>query len=640
MYLSSIHIQNFRGIHDLTVRFHKKLNVIIGPNACFKTTLIDAIRLFYGWGDPNSDQEITSEDFYRVVERDAMDKDKDIEKKENDIIIEYDFSDLTDSQKGAYCQYLVINKDLAFARVTIEYHIDEKNRITHSYFTGLHEAGQKADYETFQFFKSYYLRALRDSTRDLMSTKNNVLGKVIKRKIEKKNSEETIKKIIKEANDKLLEQPEVKETKTGINDNLSSILHKTLQKVGLNIAQNKIEYIVNVIKPYIPLCDDENIAGYRLWENSLGYNNLIYIASVLSDIKDCHENDENSIYALLIEEPEAHLHPQLQVNLYNFLKGADDNKNSQTFITTHSPTLTSRIPLENLILLRGKAYRVADCFESRDKEDIVYDVKNNRKVDSDRIKYYKNMLTRYIDVTRSQLFFSTGALFVEGISEGLLLYTFSRIMKKSLADHEIELINISGTAFGQFIMLFNSSDDSRRLPIKTAFITDADQFTDSKESDYDLQMLVKDNYTLLDTLRQKIEDDDTECSRVKNMNSMRNGRAGILIKTGKKTLEFQIAKTNVCNTKTETRKCEVYKYLNIIKSDDVKQIDNYMTTIDDDALSEEQQYNVALLLWKCMPGKSEFAQNFAYHLEKQLEAGICKFNVPQYIQDAINFLIP
>ena len=64
MYLSKIYIKNFRGIKKLLVEFDKKLNVIIGANGQLKTSLMDAIRLFYAWGEPNRDIEITKEDFY------------------------------------------------------------------------------------------------------------------------------------------------------------------------------------------------------------------------------------------------------------------------------------------------------------------------------------------------------------------------------------------------------------------------------------------------------------------------------------------------------------------------------------------------------------------------------------------------
>ena len=47
MYFSKIYIRNFRGIKDLSVDFDKKLIVIMGINGQSKTSLIDAIRLFY-----------------------------------------------------------------------------------------------------------------------------------------------------------------------------------------------------------------------------------------------------------------------------------------------------------------------------------------------------------------------------------------------------------------------------------------------------------------------------------------------------------------------------------------------------------------------------------------------------------------
>lgn len=634
MFLSNIYINNFRGIKKLVVNFDKKLNVIIGPNGSLKTTLIDAIRLFYGWGDQYSDQIITREDFYRTV---IMEDEHETEISENHIEIRYIFKDLSDTQLGAFCNYLVIEGDNVSAEVTIEYNLSVEGRISRTYFTGKRDAEQKADYDTFQLFRSYYLSALRDSTHDLMDSRNNILGKVIKRRVEKNENEESISNIFVEANNQLLDQQEVRTTKDNINVNLGTILKKDPQNIDLAITPNKVDYIVNAIKPYIPISSNKKIDGYRLWKNSLGFNNLIYIATVLSDIKDCHESEENTLFALFIEEPEAHLHPQLQINLYEFLKGADDEKNSQTFITTHSPTLTSRIPLENIILLRDKQYNIADCFKDRSSENIMFDTNQDKYVDEIKSKYYKDMIIRYLDVTRSQLFFSSGVLFVEGISEALLLNTFSKIMGKTLGDYEIELVDTGGTAFGQFLMLFNSSDSSKRLPMKAAFITDADEFTESKDAKYKLEKLVTNEYQRLYELKDNIESGNS-CNRANNMESMRNNQQGILVSSGKKTLEFQLAFANVLNTKKETTDSDFYKYLEENTPEKVSVVNAFINTIDGENLNEENRYYIALLLWKCMPGKSLFAQDFAYYLENKLMMGECNFNVPSYIQDAINFL--
>ena len=633
MYLKTITINNFRGIHNLSVNFHEKLNVIIGPNGALKSTLIDAIRLFYGWGDQYSDQLITREDFYREVIK--VEGEEDTELAENHIEIRYVFSDLSETQLGAFCDYLVIDGNNVYAEVTIEYSLSVDGHVSRTYYTGKREAEQKADYDTFQLFRPYYLSALRDSTHDLMDSRNNILGKVIKRRVEKNENEDSISNIFVGANNQLLAQGEVRITKENINNNLRTILKKSPQTIDLSVTPNKVDYIVNAIKPFVPISSNKKIDGYRLWKNSLGYNNLIYIATVLSDIKDCHESEENTLFALFIEEPEAHLHPQLQINLYEFLKGADEDNNSQTFITTHSPTLTSRIPLENIILLRDKQYNIANCFKDRSSERIKYE--QNKYVDETKSKYYKDMIVRYLDVTRSQLLFSSGVLFVEGISEALLFNTFSKIIGKPLGDYEIELVNTEGTAFGQFLMLFNSSDSSKRLPMKAAFITDADEFTESKEAEYMLEKLVANEYHKLHELKDNIES-GSPCNRTNNMVSMSNNQQGILISSGKKTLEFQLAFANVLNTKAETKATDFFKYLEENMADNIRIVNAFIDTINGDIINEDNRYYIALLLWKCMPGKSLFAQDFAFYLENKLKMGVCNFKVPSYIQKAINFL--
>lgn len=626
MFLSSIHIRNYKGIKNLKVNFSKDINVMIGENGACKTGLIDAIRLLYNLGKQQREIYVTADDFFMG---------------ETVINISYEFADLTTDQKGAFYEYVVLgeseNKD--FAKITIAYK-KENQKVIFSYFTGEVE-GQKADSETFQYFIHYYLGALRDSTRDLLNNRSSILGNLINRQVEKNKSQSTYETIIKTANDDLLKLSEVTDSQQSINSNLINIYKQAIEnQIGLRIEESKAEYIVNIIKPYLPH-DIKTLTGdgFNLKQNSLGFNNLIYIATVLGDINQQLKDDKTSHYTFLIEEPEAHLHPQLQLNLYNFLKQTNNQDNSQLFITTHSPTLTSKVPLDNLIHLskNNEAINLKHCFEGR--EAIQIEEEGEDAFEDDALNR-KKQLERYIDVTKSQLFFSKGVLFVEGISEELLVPVFAQILNQRLEDYKIELLNADGTSFYPFIYLFNSTDKSKTLPLPLSILTDDDRFTNSKNTEYSF-INIKNNLPKAEELFENIKA-AAQTTRIKNISEViKSVPEKISLNFSNKTFEFALVQSNISKTKTQITDNLFWKYLEQNKSIVKKfnKITEHLGSFVGAEITEAELNKLQILIWKALPSKAEFAQDFSVYLLANLEAAKTNFVVPYYIKKAITHLI-
>lgn len=302
MYLSTLVIENYRGIQKLSLDFDPHINIIVGENGCGKSAVIDAIRILYSLGEPIKRLSISKDDFFEMIQTD--DQGVVTVQKATKLSFTYIFRSLSAIQKGAFYEYMVLvpgQPDQDHAKIQISYELTESRHPQFSYNTGNIE-GQRADFKTFELFQHYYLEALRDSTKDLLTTRSSILGQVIGRHIQREGSHAEFEEIIKDANHKLLEREEVIKTQDGINSNLAQIFKRYADnKVGLQIEQSRAELIVNIIKPFLPH-DKLTLrnTGFHLWQNSLGFNNLIYIATVLGDIKEQIQDDSTPHYALLI----------------------------------------------------------------------------------------------------------------------------------------------------------------------------------------------------------------------------------------------------------------------------------------------------------------------------------------------------
>ena len=153
--------------------------------------------------------------------------------------------------------------------------------------------------------------------------------------------------------------------------------------------------------------------------NGLGHMNILFLLLSIEIKKEAFKANNKDIKLLLIEEPEAHTHPQIQ---YIFAQKIEDIlkevSNMQTIISTHSPHIVSNHPFENIRYMSLKNGENGDNVEIKNFYNEL-----SKKYVGEKKEF--SFLTQYLSVQSSELFFADKAIFIEGISEGILIDYFS-----------------------------------------------------------------------------------------------------------------------------------------------------------------------------------------------------------------------
>ncbi|MFR0823652.1 MAG: ATP-dependent nuclease, partial [Clostridia bacterium] len=299
------------------------------------------------------------------------------------------------------------------------------------------------------------------------------------------------------------------------------------------------------------------------------------------------------------EEPEAHLHPQLLYLLNDFL---EENKNIQIILTSHSPTLISRFKINKLIVLQKNADKI--------------NISNLSKISFG--KGEQEIIERYLDVTKSQMFFAKGIIFVEGITEALLINEFSKILRRDLDKYAVEIVNINGVDFEPFAKIFQTENDENLLHIKCSIVTDDDRCTNPNNNEEYIKKGDIESYTKIGEEELKSISDKLKCG---NMSAraekiIKYNKNNIMVVTAQKTFEYELAKIK------ENRKI-ILEVLKEVHTEIYSLIEKNKDTDSDELF--------ATRIWITIKdSKSEFAQKL---LNKIIEG--TKFIVPNYIKEAI-----
>ncbi len=152
--------------------------------------------------------------------------------------------------------------------------------------------------------------------------------------------------------------------------------------------------------------------------NGLGHMNILFLLLSIEIKKESFKANNKDIKLLLIEEPEAHTHPQIQ---YIFAQKIEDIlrqvPNMQTIISTHSPHIVSNHPFENIRYMSLKKNESGDNIEIN---NFYNELSKKYKDEEKEFQFLK----QYLSIQASELFFADKAIFIEGISEGVLIDYF------------------------------------------------------------------------------------------------------------------------------------------------------------------------------------------------------------------------
>ena len=458
MYLARIKAENFRLFDSFQLDLNKGLNLLVGENDSGKTALIDAIRLVL---------DTNSAEWVRFVETDFHDG-------TDSLKIQLKFAELSDQDAAVFAEHLtyetVPEGSQTFLYVTLTAAIGGyAGRIGQFVKTeirsGARSEGPVIERDARMYLSTTYLKPLRDVQGELSSGRASRLSQLLAspKSIGKETDDiNRLIRVVVEANQTIKGDPSVSSAKGHVD--------RLLKKLVFHSDQ--FAPVIDMLgsKAVDDMTDSEKLTLFRAilerlslsldasgQSHGLGYSNLLFMAAELMLLTQ----EGEGFPLLLIEEPEAHIHPQLQMKFLKYF--TTEQAGLQCILSTHSPNLASKAPLDSLIVMnQGKAYPLRRESTKLAPEDYPF-------------------LEKFLDVTKANMFFAKGILMVEGDGENILLPTIAELLGRPLEDYGVSIVNIGNLAYKRYARIYRAKDPAEELPVKVACITDLDLWPDKAE---------------------------------------------------------------------------------------------------------------------------------------------------------------
>jgi putative ATP-dependent endonuclease of OLD family len=388
----------------------------------------------------------------------------------NDFIVRCTFDCLTPDEEARFLEWCTNEKG------TLRLHVCMRSSRRPSpgggsVIASLHRSGTQAEGlplegELREYLKATYLKPLRDAERELRAGRRSRLSRILgampsmgpQSRPAADGADATLHDTLAVADAEVRKNSAVSGVSNSVNadflDKLSFIDDPLVATLDLG-ARGSFDQILERFELYL-----NARTGTERVQRGLGYNNLLFMAAELLLL----QSHPDQVPFLLIEEPEAHLHPQHQTLFMEVLAAraskpvaakGETHQQVQVLLTTHSPQLAASADLETMTIMVGhRAYPLGPDHTRLEADDYEF-------------------LRRFLDATKANLFFARALIVVEGDGEHLLLPALADKLGRPLSRHGVSIVNVGHRGLFRYSRILQRKA-GEPITIPVALIPDRD----------------------------------------------------------------------------------------------------------------------------------------------------------------------